>query len=310
MAAKRALRIFGLFSLTALLLLGAWAWTPDIDRAVLEARYADPPSEFVEAAGARVHARVSGPAGAPVVVMIHGFGASLHTWEPWAGVLSSSHRVIRYDLTGGGLTGPDPTGDYTDTRAMQVLSALMDHFGVVRASLVGHSIGGRLAWRFAGTHPERVDRLVLVAPDGFASPGFEYGKRTEVPAVLGLMRFFLPEAVLRMNLEPAYGDPSRLSDDVVHRYHDLMRGPGVRDALFKRLEQTILEDPTPFIAGIRAPTLLVWGESDAMIPVANAQDYLRRMPDARLVSFPGLGHVPHEEAPAVTVGPVREFLNR
>ncbi|MDX2122891.1 MAG: alpha/beta hydrolase, partial [Gemmatimonadota bacterium] len=184
------------------------------------------------------------------------------------------------------------------------------HYGAARASLVGHSIGGRLAWRFAGTYPDRVDRLVLVAPDGFASPGFEYGKKTEVPAVLGLMRFFLPKALLRMNLEPAYGDPARLSDDVVQRYHDLMRGPGVRDALFSRLEQTILEDPTAFIARIRAPALLVWGEADAMIPVANAQDYLRGMHDARLVSFPGLGHVPHEESPAATVIPVRDFLNR
>jgi pimeloyl-ACP methyl ester carboxylesterase len=310
MAAKRALRIFGTSSLIAILLLVAWAWTPDLDRAVLEALYAGPPSEFVDAAGARVHVRVSGPSDAPVVVMIHGFGASLHTWEQWAEVLSRTHRVIRYDLTGGGLTGPDPTGDYTDTRAMQVLAALMDHYGAGRASLVGHSIGGRLAWRFAGTYPDRVHQLVLVAPDGFASPGFEYGKRTAVPAVLGLMRHFLPKAVLRMNLEPAYGDPSRLSDDVVQRYHDLMRGPGVRDALFKRLEQTILEDPTQFIAGIRAPTLLVWGESDSMIPVTNAQDYLRRMPDARLVAFPGLGHVPHEESPAPTVVPVRDFLNR
>lgn len=212
------------------LLIAFLLWTPDRDRASLEAAYLAAPGDLVEVAGGRLHLRDSGPKEAPAVILIHGFGSSLHTWEPWAQVLAADHRVIRFDLPGSGLSAPDPTGDYTDARSLQLLVALMDRLGVARASVVGHSIGGRIAWTFAARHPERVDKLVLVAPDGFASPGFEYGQAPEVPASVQLMRYVLPKPLLRMNLEPAYADPSLLSDALTTRYHDLMLAPGGRDA--------------------------------------------------------------------------------
>lgn len=288
--------------------LGLWLWTPDKSREELEARYANAPTDFVEVAGVRLHVRDSGPKDAPAVILLHGFGASLHTWEPWAGPLSERLRVVRYDLTGGGLTGPDPTGDYTDERAMQVLIALMDRLGIARASIVGHSMGGRLAWRFAADHPERVDRLVLVTPDGFASPGFEYDKKPDVPAAMQLMRYVLPKTLLRMNLAPAYADPAKLPDDVVTRYHDLMLMPGNRGALLERLSQVVKHDPVAKLASIQAPVLLLWGDKDALIPVANAADYQKVLNNAKLVVFPGVGHIPQEEAPEVSLQAIRAFL--
>lgn len=292
----------------ALLLLAFWLWTPDKPRSELQARYLAAPGDLVPVGPWRLHVRDSGPKGAPAVLMLHGFGGSLHSWEAWAQALSTSHRVIRFDLPGHGLSEPDPAGDYTDARSIQLTLALMDQLGVARASIVGHSIGGRIAWTFAARHPERTDRLVLVAPDGFASPGFEYGRATEVPAVLGLMRHVLPKAVLRMNLEPAYANPQSLTDELTTRYHDLMLAPGARDAMFKRLQQTVLTDPRPLLGAINAPTLLVWGEADAMIPVANAQDYLRALKNSRLVTFPAVGHLPQEEAAQASLGAVRDFL--
>lgn len=294
--------------LVALGALGLSLWTPDKNRAELEARYANAPTDFVEVSGVRLHVRDSGPKDAPAVILIHGFGASLHTWELWAGPLSQRLRVIRYDLTGAGLTGADPTGDYTDERSMQLLIALMDRFGIAHASIVGHSMGGRVAWRFAADHPERVDRLVLVAPDGFASPGFEYDRKPDVPAVMELMRFVMPKALLRMNLAPAYADQEKLTDEVVTRYFDLMVAPGVRGALLERLRQVVRRDPVPKLASIQAPVLLVWGEQDAAIPVTNAADYQKALKRSQLVTFPGVGHIPQEEAPEVSLQAVRAFL--
>lgn len=285
-----------------------WLYAPDKSRAELEARYLDAPGDYLDVAGLRLHLRDSGPKGAPVVIMLHGFGASLHTWEAWARALSDEYRVIRFDLPGFGLTGADPTGHYTDGRSMVMLEALMDRLGVGRASLIGNSIGGRIAWTFAARHPERVEKLVLVSPDGFASQGFEYGKRPEVPATVRLMRYALPTFMVRQSLAPAYGDPTLLNDGLVTRYRDLMLAPGIRDAMIARMGQVVLEDPEPLLRRIRAPVLLLWGEKDAMIPIGNAADYLRSLPDGRLVALPGLGHVPHEEAPAVSLAPVREFL--
>lgn len=291
-----------------LLAAAAWLWTPDKPLSTLEARYLRSPADLVQVAGVRLHVRDDGPRDAPAVILIHGFGSSLHTWEPWARSLEASRRVVRFDLPGSGLSSPDPRGDYTDARTLQVLLALMDRLGIARASLVGNSIGGRIAWTFAADHPDRVDRLVLVSPDGFASPGFAYGVAPKVPATLGLMRYVLPRALVRASLKPAYGDPSTLSDATVTRYRDLMLAPGVRQALLSRMAETVLTDPGPRLRSLRAPVLVLWGERDGMIPFANARSYMADLPNARLVSFPDLGHVPQEEAPARSVAPVLDFL--
>jgi pimeloyl-ACP methyl ester carboxylesterase len=189
-----------------------------------------------------------------------------------------------------------------------MLTALLDQLGLSRVSLVGHSMGGRIAWTFAAQHPERIDKLVLVSPDGFASLGFEYGKPTDVPATLGLMRHVLPKPLLRMNLQAAYARPESLTDAVTTRYHDLILAPGARQAMLDRLQQTVLQEPGPLLRQIKAPTLLVWGEADAMIPFANARDYLHAIAGSRLVSWPQVGHLPQEEAAEQSLKAVADFL--
>ena len=290
------------------LLLAFWLWTPDKSRALLESKYLNAPTDLIEVAGVKLHVRDSGAKNAPAVILIHGFGASLHTWEPWAKVLATNHRVIRFDLPGSGLSSPDPTGNYTDARSMQLLIALMEKLGVAKASIIGNSIGGRMAWTFAATHPERVDKLVLVSPDGFASPGFECGKPPEVTGSTKLMRYVLPKFMLKMSLKPAYADPNFLTDELTNRYFDLMLGEGSRKALLARMAQTTLVDPVPLLKRIQAPTLLLWGEQDGMIPFANSAEYLKAIANVKLVSLNGVGHPPHEEAPERSIVPVSEFL--
>ena len=296
-------------ALVVLALLVVWRlWTPDKDRALLESRYLNAATDKVDVAGMRLHVRDSGPKNAPAVLLLHGFGSSLHTWEPWAAVLAGDMRVISLDLPGAGLSAPDPNADYSDTRTLVILLALMDRLGIARTSLAGNSIGGRIAWTFAAKHPDRINKLVLVSPDGFASPGFEYGKQPEVPATVKLMRYALPKPLLRMSLAPAYANPAVLTDALATRYHDLMLAPGTRDAMIARMEQTVLVNPVPLLKRISAPTLLVWGEQDAMIPFANSADYLKALPGSTLISFPGVGHLPHEEAPSQTITAVHSFL--
>ena len=293
----------------ALLAAGAWLYTPDIPRATLEAKYGVQPSDYLEVDGVRLHLRDTGPRGAPAVILLHGFGSSLQTWDAWAAGLANDHRVIAYDMPGFGLTGTDPTGDYSDERNVAVLLALMDKLGLPRASLIGNSLGGKIAWNFTVAHQDRVNKLVLVSPDGFASTGFEYEKAPAVPVVLRILPYMLPRFLLRLNLQPAYGDPTAMTDALLTRYHDMMLAPGVRQAVIDRLPQVILHDPAGLLPRITVPVLLVWGEKDAMIPFANSADYMKLLPNARLASFPGIGHVPQEEAPALTLGAIRAFLN-
>jgi pimeloyl-ACP methyl ester carboxylesterase len=301
-----------LFSIGALaaLLLGAalWLHTPDLPRATAEARWATAPSSFVQAAGVRLHVRDTGPRDAPAILLLHGFGSSLHTWDEVAARLDRDFRVIRLDLPGFGLTGPDPTGDYTDARSGAVLGALLDALGIARAHVVGSSMGGRIAWRFAADHPERVERLVLMAPDGFASPGLEYGRAPRVGPLMQLLPLTLPKPLVARGMAPAYADPSAMTPDLVERYHAMLIAPGVRRAILDRMQQHVLVPPEPILAGIRAPTLLLWGAQDRMVPATNADDYLRAMPDARSLVLPGVGHVPMEEVPAAVADAIRAFV--
>lgn len=299
--------------LLALLFGGGWAWAPDLERATLEARYAPPPSEFVIVDGLRVHLRDSAPGGAPdgrpALLLLHGFGSDLHSWDGWAGALEAHFRVLRLDLPGAALTGPDPAGDDSDERQLRLLAALLDARGIAQASVIGHSTGGRLAWRFAATQPERVQRLVLLAPEGFA-PGI--GPPPQAPAAARWLPWLLPRAAVRAALAQAWGDEARLAEDTVTRYHDLLRAPGVRAAMLERLDRLNRQAPAdaPPTPPVRAPTFVVWGSEDRLIPRAHAAAVLRAQPSARAVLLPGLGHVPQEEDPAGSLAPVLDFLLR
>lgn len=299
--------LYALIAVALLLVAGlAWLYQPDRPRAALVAAYAGSPSEFMNVLGAELHVRDTGPRDAPTVVLLHGFGSSLQTWDAWAADLDRDHRVIRYDLPGFGLTGRDP-GGYTDERSVAILLGLLDRLGVARASVVGNSMGGRIAWRFAAAHPERLDKLVLISPDGFTSPGTVYGVAPTVPLMMRALPYVLPSFMLRASLLPAYGDPKVMTEALYNRYRDMMLAPGVRQAIVDRMGQQKLVDPVPLLRTIAAPTLLIWGEQDAMIPFGNSADYLAALPHARLAALPGVGHVPQEEAPQ-TVTILRAFL--
>jgi pimeloyl-ACP methyl ester carboxylesterase len=99
-----------------------------------------------------------------------------------------------------------------------------------------------------------------------------------------------------------------MTDELANRYHDLMLAPGARQAMIARMQQIRLVDPVPLLRRIQAPTLLLWGELDAMIPISNAQDYLKAISNVRLARLPGLGHLPHEEAPMQTLPALKAFL--
>lgn len=286
--------------------LSIFMYAPDKPRAELEASY---PGEYLTVDGVRLRLRDTGPRDAPVIVMLHGFCASLDTWEPWARALSARFRVVRFDLPGFGLTGADPTDDYSDRREIAILSDLMDRLGVNRASLIGNSMGGRIGWKFAAAHPERVNRLVLVSPDGFVSPGFAYDRKPDTPLAMWALPYLDPPlSLVKAGLSAAYAHAEALSAATVARYRDLLLAPGVRRAIVMRMGQTIQHNPAPMLARIKAPTLLLWGEKDGVIPIAEAPGYLASLPQARLVTLPNLGHVPFEEDPAASLVPVLRFL--
>ena len=158
-------------SLTLFLVLGALGAVlyihRDIPAAVLEAEYARPPSKFLLVDGVRIHYRDEGTG--PTVVLVHGQFDSLLMWEPWAKTLKGQYRVIRFDLTSHGLTGPDATGDYSLQRTVALLEGFADKLQLGKFSIAGSAMGGTAAIYYASRHPERVDRLILISPEGIGT---------------------------------------------------------------------------------------------------------------------------------------------
>ena len=286
------------------------AWTPDLPREALLLSYARPGTSFVNVAGQPVFLQDTGPRDAPTLVLLHGFGASLQTWDGWAAELDKDWRVVRMDVAAFGLTGAALNNDYSDAADVSRLLALLDHLGLQRVALGGHSMGGRIAWNFAATHPERISQLLLVSPDGFPDPRSTNERTYQVSPWLGLIQLSLPAWALKLGVAPAYGDEKLLTADTMRRYQDMMRAPGVRTALIERMRQSRNSDPVPRLQSLKMPLLLVWGDKDAFIPISNAQDYLKAIPHATLASIPLAGHVVHEEAPLPSVEAVKEFLQK
>src|SRR5687767_13972044 len=159
---RTALSILGALLLAAVGAL-ALAYAPDRPIETLLARWAPPPSAFIEVGGQRVHYRDEGPRDdALPLVLIHGTSASLHTWEGWAGALRGERRVISFDLPGFGLTGPSPRGEYGGAAYARFVLEMLDALKVRRCVLAGNSLGGEVAWRTALAAPQRVERLVLI----------------------------------------------------------------------------------------------------------------------------------------------------
>ena len=295
--------------ITGIVACGYWVWTPDKDTALLRDKYAQAPSAFIKIAGTMVHYRDSGSKTAPALVFLHGFGSSLHTWDEWSKTLEQNYRVIRLDLPGFGLSNENDDNDFSDTHDITVIMGLLEALGIHKASFIGNSLGGKLAWRIASAYPERVEKLVLMSPDGFASEGFDYDKQPEPSFMLSAMTVALPKPLLKMSLVPAYADPHSLTPAMIDRYHDLMCAPGIRKSIVARFNQTLLKDPVPLLQKIQADTLLMWGERDAMIPMANATDYTNAIPSSHLIVLPNVGHLPQEEQPQLGLVALQKFLH-
>jgi pimeloyl-ACP methyl ester carboxylesterase len=284
-------------------------WTPDLERSKLLKLYGDASMHVLDVDGLKVHYKDTGLKDAPVLLLLHGFGSSLQAWDDWSVTLEKKYRVIRLDLPGFGLTGASPDHDYSEEKDLAVLTHFADKLGLEKFTVIGHSMGGKMAWSLAAAQAQRVQALVLMAPDGFPETKDIGSKPYEVPAVMGVIKYFLPKYLVKKSIEPAFNDPAALNEALVNRYFDMLRAPGVRGAILNRSNQTIYTDPVPRLKAIKAPTLLIWGEQDQMIPKSNAQSYASVLLNSTTVFLPQLGHLLQEEQPEKGLAVVVKFLD-
>lgn len=289
--------------------------TPDTDPAVMKAKYGGPPSQFVDlGSGLTVHLRDEGPRDAPVLVLLHGSNADLHTWDAWAKSLSNQFRVIRYDQIGHGLTGPNPAGDYSPAAMVTVLEQLRAKLGLEQFALAGNSMGGGIAARYASTYPQHLSALILVDSAGAprkagASRGNIGFTLAAMPGVNLLAQSITPRSLIERSLSQSVSNQAVVTPAAVDRYWELLRYPGNRAATMQRFAAK-REPFTPAeLARITAPTLILWGDQDPLIPVSDTRFFAQGIKNARVKTWPGIGHLPHEEVAEASAAEVRAFLS-
>jgi pimeloyl-ACP methyl ester carboxylesterase len=290
----------------------AATWAPERSVAELKARWAPPPSVFVEVAGMQVHLRDEGPRDDPSpIVLLHGSGSSLHAWEGWVAALKAERRVITFDLPGFGLSGPTPDGVYTVDNDVRVTIALLDKLGVDRCVLGGNSLGGAVAWRTALAHPVRVDKLILVDAGGYPSQSIAMPLGFRLARMAGvnwLLQNTLPRFLVVQGMRSVFGDPAKVTPEMVDRAVELTQREGNRRAFIERTRQRSAGSQAARIRELKVPTLVMWGGRDRLIPPEDAERFHRDIAGSTLAMFDDLGHAPEEEDPVRSVVAVRQFL--
>jgi pimeloyl-ACP methyl ester carboxylesterase len=302
----RFLRGLALLAVAALA-VALWAYR-DIPAAVLEARYAGPASRFINVDGVRMHYRDEGSG--PPVLLLHANFSNLIDWDPWVEALKDRYRVLRIDMTSHGLTGPDPTGDYTQQRTLALTEQFVDAMGLRRFVIGGTSMGGTVAIHYTAAHPERVERLVLLSPGSLE--GREQKRRGNVPKAAYALKYIMPRALPEYMLRSGFGDPARLPDSLVDRWYEMWRREGQREAQLDRLSQYEPGDIEGIVRSIRVPVLLLWGEANATAKFTQAAEFRELLEDApslTFISYPGVGHMAVEEAGAQIGRDVRAWLD-
>jgi pimeloyl-ACP methyl ester carboxylesterase len=313
-------RIIGILLMASALAL-ALSQAPDRSVQSLVARWAPPPSEFIDLDGQLVHLRDVGPRhDAEPLVLVHGTSASLHTWEGWVTGFSPQRRVITFDLPGFGLTGPFAgryaQWSYRGDELARFTLELLDHLKVQRFAIGGNSLGGEVAWRVASLAPARVQHLVLIDSSGYeldpASVPIGF-RLASLPGVSRLFEWLLPRGVIEASVRDVYGDPNKVTPQLIDRYFELTLREGNRAALVQRLRAQAIDlrsvaDNIARLHALQVPTLVMWGRADRLIPVAFAQRFRADIAGSQLSVFEHLGHVPQEEDPAATVSAVKAFL--
>lgn len=314
---KTALKWVGyiLGGLAALLVVGfvvgAW-YSRDIPADVLLAKYGNDQSKFIVLDGARVHYRDEGPKDGPAVVLIHAHFDSLLAWDPWVAVLKDKYRVVRFDMAGHGLTGADPSGDYTLKRTVDLAEKLFDELGLTRFSIAGTSMGGTIAIHYASRHPDRVDKLIVLSPGALNTRVRGSDTPPPLPPGIDLAKYITPRIVFRGLLSSGFGDKSKLSERLIDQWWELMRLEGQREAEITRMRQYVSGDIDAKIRELTAPVLVMWGEANPIVTVDQAGEFtkmLEKSAGVKLITYLGVGHMAVHEAPDKTSADARAFLD-
>lgn len=289
--------IWLLLSLLAVLAVGSFVLSERLRRPMNEVERKGAPGRFVTLSGGVTHLRWDGNVRGPVAVCIHGLTSSSYVWDDLASRLSlMGFRVLRYDLYGRGFSDR-PGGAQDRTFFLSQLDELLESQGLTGdLTLFGYSMGGSIAACFAAAHPERVDRLVLLAPAGLgvtAGPLAEFARRT--PVVGDWLMRIMGGWNIRRTTRASAADP-----EIAQQQINETRYRGFLPAVLSSQRHMLAEDLSTehrAIATADIPVLAVWGDRDTAIPLSAVGRLAEQNRAARQEVIKGATHgLPHTHA--------------
>ncbi len=246
------------------------------------------------------------------VVLLHGNPSNTYTWRKVITPLATHYRVHAIDLPGYGFSDkPADDSRYTSEALARTVVGYLDAVGVRRAVLVGNSMGGHIASETAVLYPERVSALVLIGAAGL--PGIDpYPLSTRIigwPVIGQALRTLPSRSRVADGLRRAMYDPTSVTDTDIDAYYAPLRSAGGTNAFVARMHQRLPEDRPARVQTIRAPTLVITGDTDRSIPPAIAARYHELIAGSELLVMERTGHLPQEERPAETVAAISRWID-
>ena len=283
----------------------------DISVEDLKNEFTNEHSQFIEIDEVNVHYRDEGE-GFPIV-LIHGTAASLHTWDAWTDELKKTNRVIRMDLPAFGITGPNKNADYSIEAYTTFLHSFLEKLKLEKFHLAGNSLGGNIAWNYTADYPSKVEKLILVDASGLPTNKSQPAifKMAKTPILNSLFLYITPRFLIKKNIEEVYEDDSKITDELINRYHKMALRVGNRKAFIDRAKTDFKLDTQvnlEKLKSIQTPTLLIWGAKDLWIPLANGIRMNEILVNSKLEVLENSGHVPMEENPRESLKLMNDFL--
>jgi pimeloyl-ACP methyl ester carboxylesterase len=313
---RKLLRLFGWLLgsvLVVLIVLGIVFYQKDQSPEEVYKKYALASSQQIAIGGVQLHYSDEGNRlDSTPLLLIHGTSSSLRTWDGVTAQMKSQYRIIRFDLPGFGLTGPNPNRDYSTSYYNQVIDSLLSALHVSRVIIVGNSLGGSIATQYAIYQPAKVRGLVLVDAAGLPPAKKTTGaigfKLAQMPVINRLLTIITPRELVKKSLQDAYGDIGKVTDSLTTQYFDMLTREGNRQALIDRMRQGWQVTDSNFLTKVEAPTLIVWGSKDRLIPVENAELFQQKIKNSQVHIWENLGHVPMEEDPGAFSDILRKWV--
>jgi pimeloyl-ACP methyl ester carboxylesterase len=248
----------------------------------------------------------------PHVMLLHGIPLSLLTWRNNVEALARQHTVVAPDLKGYGRS-QKPPGDYSPEAHARVLGGLLDAFGIRSTTLVASSYSCAPAIRLALDDGQRVDRLVLINSIGHPGGRHSLERLLRIRGVAAMLRLALRRrrvgrALFMSRLKQSYANPAALPKEVADAYFDLFLRNHGEETFLRTLLQFDETAVVKALPRVTQPTLIIWGERDRILPVANALCIQQQIPGAQLRILPDVGHLSHEEAAADVNRLIIDFL--